>query len=248
MIKLQNITFSYKQESILKNFNLSISSGKTTVLIGPSGCGKSTILRLINRLILPSSGEIFIKKDKVDNSTIQSLRLKMGYVIQEGGLFPNLSAAQNVCLMATRLKWEKKKIKERLEELADLTHFSKDNYNRFPGQLSGGQRQRVSLMRALMLNPDILLLDEPFGALDPIIRSGLHDSMLEIFRSLKKTVLMVSHDLHEAAYLGDDIVLMNNGQAIQSGTIEDLLKNPVNTFVSEFIRAQRSHLPELGDE
>jgi len=248
MIKLQNISFSYNQEPILKNFSLTITSGKTTVLIGPSGCGKSTILRLINRLLIADDGDVFINEDKITNSTIRSQRLKMGYVIQEGGLFPNMTASRNICLMASRLSWSSTKITERLKELTDLTHFSYENLARYPGQLSGGQRQRVSLMRALMMDPDILLLDEPFGALDPLIRSGLHESMLEIFQRLNKTVLMVSHDLHEAAYLGDEIVLLDKGQIIQSGTIDELIKNPVLKFVTEFIRAQRSHLPEMGDE
>ncbi len=247
MIKLQNISFSYKQESVLQNFNLNIDAAKTTVLIGPSGCGKSTILRLINRLLVPSSGDVFVQGNKITESTIQSHRLKMGYVIQEGGLFPNLTATQNITLMAFRLKWPKKKIRSRLDELTNLTHFPSGSLSRFPGQLSGGQRQRVSLMRALLLDPDILLLDEPFAALDPLIRSGLHERMIKIFKHLQKTVLMVSHDLHEAAYLGDEIVLLDNGQIIQKGSIDNLIKTPVQKFVTEFIRAQRSHLPQISE-
>jgi osmoprotectant transport system ATP-binding protein len=248
MIKLQNISFSYQEESVLKNLNLNIAASKTSVLIGPSGCGKSTILRLINRLLLPYTGDIFIDGKKIDESSIRLYRLKMGYVIQEGGLFPNMTANQNISLMASRLKWTKDKINARLKDLAELTQFPHESLNRFPGQLSGGQRQRVSLMRAIMLDPDILLLDEPFGALDPLIRSGLHESMLEIFKRLQKTVLMVSHDLHEAAYLGDEIILLDKGQIIQSGAIDDLVKNPAQKFVTEFIQAQRSHLPEMADE
>lgn len=248
MIKLQNISFSYKQEAVLKNFNLNVSTAKTTILIGPSGCGKSTILRLVNRLLIPDSGDIFIDGNLINEPNIRPHRLKMGYVIQEGGLFPNLTAKQNICLMAGRLKWDEEKIAMRLNELTELTQFTLENLSRYPGQLSGGQRQRVSLMRALMLDPDILLLDEPFAALDPLIRSGLHESMLEIFKRLKKTVLMVSHDLHEAAYLGNEIVLLNKGKIVQSGAIGDLVKNPAQKFVTEFIRAQRSHLPVMPHE
>ena len=248
MIKLQNISFSYKQEAVLKNFNLNVSTAKTTILIGPSGCGKSTILRLVNRLLIPDSGDIFIDGNLINEPNIRPHRLKMGYVIQEGGLFPNLTAKQNICLMAGRLKWDEEKIAMRLNELTELTQFTLENLSRYPGQLSGGQRQRVSLMRALMLDPDILLLDEPFAALDPLIRSGLHESMLEIFKRLKKTVLMVSHDLHEAAYLGNEIVLLNKGKIVQSGAIDDLVKNPAQKFVTEFIRAQRSHLPVMSHE
>jgi osmoprotectant transport system ATP-binding protein len=245
MITLQNVSFSYPNETILANFNLSLKRGTTTILIGPSGCGKSTILRLINRLIIPGSGAILIAGQQVTENNIQSLRLKMGYVIQEGGLFPNMTARQNISLMARRLAWPEEKISKRLEDLASLTHFPVDSLNRFPSQLSGGQRQRVSLMRALMLDPEILLLDEPFGALDPLIRLGLHESMQEIFNRLKKTVVMVSHDLHEAAFLGDEIILMDKGKIIQTGPIETLIKTPAQKFVSDFIRAQRSHLPEV---
>lgn len=246
MVVLDSVSFAYNDQEVLKDFDLTIPGKQTTVLIGPSGCGKSTILRLINRLLIPNSGTISINSNIVSADNIRSMREKMGYVIQEGGLFPNMTAEQNITLMARRLKWDKNRTVQRLLDLVELTHFSKDFLPRYPSQLSGGQQQRVSLMRALMLDPELLLLDEPFGALDPLIRADMHESMIEIFRKLHKTVLMVTHDLHEAAYLGDTIVLMRQGRVVQSGSIYDLLKKPADTFVSEFIQAQRSHLPEIS--
>jgi len=243
MIELLDIHFRYNQHPVLNNFNLQFEADCNTILIGPSGCGKSTILRLINRLIQPQQGMIKINSDIVDKTNIRAIRLNMGYVIQEGGLFPNMTAKQNISLMARRLKWSQSKIKDRLSQLTELTQMSTNLLDSYPENLSGGQRQRVSLMRALMLDPDILLLDEPFAALDPLIRNELQESMRDIFKKLKKTVLMVTHDLHEAAFLGDKIVLLNEGKIIQSGKIENLVKNPVNPFVTKFVKAQRSHLP-----
>lgn len=247
MVTFDSVSFSYKDQQILDNFNLKIAANETTVLIGPSGCGKSTILRLINRLLVPSSGKIWVDDEIISEKNIRSVRHKMGYVIQDGGLFPNMTAEQNISLMARRLKWDKSLIQMRLNELSDLTHFSKDLFKRYPAQLSGGQQQRVSLMRALMLDPKLLLLDEPFAALDPLIRAGLHESMIEIFQKLNKTVLMVTHDLHEAAYLANRIVLLRKGKIIQKGDIKELIKSPADSFVTAFIRAQRSHLPEIGE-
>lgn len=243
MIRLRDISFSYREQPVLSDFNLEIGPAKTTVLIGPSGCGKSTILRLINGLLVPQKGSIDVNETQLIKSNLRIIRLNTGYVIQEGGLFPNMSARNNITLMARRLKWSKDKILSRIEELCELTHFPLENLSRFPVQLSGGQRQRVSLMRALMLDPDVLLLDEPFAALDPFIRADLQESLLDIFKKLNKTVLLVTHDLNEAAFLGEQIVLLRSGQIVQSGTIEQLVKEPQSDFVTTFINAQRSHLP-----
>ncbi len=243
MIELRNISISFENNQVLRDFNLSIPGQKTCILIGPSGCGKSTILRLLNGLLEPDNGEVVIKDTQLSAENLRQMRLKMGYVIQEGGLFPNLTAEKNITLMARRLKWDDDTVGQRVGELCALTHFPEEALGQYPGQLSGGQRQRVSLMRALMLDPDLLLLDEPLGALDPVIRSGLHDSLLEIFRELHKTVIMVTHDLNEAAYLGDLIVLINDGNIIQSGSIDDLVFHPADPFVTQFIKAQRSHIP-----
>jgi len=247
MINLSNISKNYGENHAVKSIDLTIETGKTTVLIGPSGCGKSTILRIIIGLITPEQGEVHIEGDTLNPDNVALLRRKMGYVIQEGGLFPNLTAEGNVSLMAGYLGWDKNRIQKRIDELCDLTKFPKDALIRYPIQISGGQRQRLSLMRALMLDPDMLLLDEPLGALDPLIRSELQNDLKEIFSTLGKTVVMVTHDMGEAAFFGDKIVLIKEGQIIQEGEIYDLAKRPSDPFVTTFINAQRNHLESLGD-
>jgi len=224
----------------LCDIDLSIETAKTTVLIGPSGCGKSTLLRLIVGLIPCDSGQIFIEGEAFSFQNILSIRRKTGYVIQEGGLFPHLSARQNISLMAKYLGWSRPKIDERIKDLAQLSKFPTVALDRFPLELSGGQQQRVSLMRALMLDPPILLLDEPLGALDPMIRYELQEDLKHIFTSLHKTVFMVTHDLAEAAYFADHIVLMNQGSIVQQGQISDFFQTPADTFVTSFIQAQRA--------
>jgi len=179
---------------------------------------------------------------------IRSLRKKMGYVIQDGGLFPHLTARDNVTLMARYLKWDRGSIAQRLRELTDITRFPADGLDRFPAQLSGGERQRVSLMRALMLDPDVLLMDEPLGALDPMIRRELQTDLKRIFHTLKKTVVLVTHDLGEAAFFGDVIVLLREGRIVQQGTLDDLLDSPAEPFVTHFINAQRSPLDGIRRE
>ena len=247
MINLIDISKNYGDNQAVKSIDLRIETAKTTVLIGPSGCGKSTILRTIIGLISPDSGEVDIDGDTLRPNNLISLRRKMGYVIQEGGLFPNLSAKENVSLMASFLGWDKSSIQKRIDELCELTKFPKDALQRYPIQISGGQRQRLSLMRALMLDPDILLLDEPLGALDPLIRSELQQDLKDIFSTLGKTVVMVTHDMGEAAFFADKIVLIKDGQIMPEGNIYDLLKTPSNPFVTTFINAQRNHLEKIGD-
>jgi len=247
MINLIDVSKNYGNNQAVKSINLRIETAKTTVLIGPSGCGKSTILRTIIGLISPDSGEVDIEGDTLGPNNLISLRRKMGYVIQEGGLFPNLSAKENVSLMASFLGWDKSSIQKRIDELCELTKFPKDALQRYPIQISGGQRQRLSLMRALMLDPDILLLDEPLGALDPLIRSELQKDLKDIFSTLGKTVVMVTHDMGEAAFFADKIVLIKDGQIMQEGNIHDLIKTPSNPFVTTFINAQRNHLEKIGD-
>ena len=245
MIELQNITFSYNHLPILKDFNLIFPQGKNTVLIGPSGCGKSTILRLINGLLTAQHGVVLVDSEKINKTNIISMRRKMGYLIQQGGLFPHMTAEKNITLMARRLQWPPSQIKKRLNELLELTQLEPEMLKRYPVQLSGGQQQRVSLMRALMLNPDLMLLDEPFAALDPLIRNELQKSIAQIFKKLLKTVIWVTHDLNEAAFFGDNIVLLDRGLVIQSGSVEDLVRRPKNEFVKQFVSAQRSYLPEM---
>ena len=240
MIELRGASKRFDRVEALHPTDLQIPDAGTTVLIGPSGCGKSTVLRLVNGLIQPTSGEVLVDSVPVTPDSASDLRKQMGYVIQEGGLFPHLTANGNVTLMARRLGWTPDRIQARIRELCALTRFPEDGLNRYPVELSGGQRQRVSLMRALMLEPKVLLLDEPLGALDPMVRSSLQTDLKEIFRRLRQTVVMVTHDLAEAAYLGDRIVVMNSGRVVQIGSIDDLRDRPADGFVSEFVTAQRS--------
>jgi osmoprotectant transport system ATP-binding protein len=223
----------------LRRSDLTIARGHTTVLIGPSGCGKSTLLRLIIGLIEPDTGHVEFDGQTIRPETIETVRHRIGYVIQEGGLFPHLTARENVELMAKHLRRPAAGINSRVKELCQLTRFPEEALSRYPVELSGGQRQRVSLMRALVLSPELLLLDEPLGALDPLVRAGLQKELKEIFARLRQTVLLVTHDLAEAAYLADTIVLMNEGATLQQGSITDLRDHPVSPFVTEFINAQR---------
>ena len=245
MLELHNVTKSYGGATALQPISLSIEPGKTTVLIGPSGCGKSTTLRILVGLVEADAGTVSFDGTQMTRETLTDLRTRMGYVIQSGGLFPHLTALQNLAMQPRYLGWDDERIFARAEELLVLTHLEAELLHKYPQQLSGGQRQRVSLMRALMLDPQVLLLDEPMGALDPLIRADLQHQLREIFRSLGKTVVIVTHDMGEAAYFGDSIVLLRDGRIVQQGSIHDLLERPSETFVSDFINAQRSPLDEL---
>ena len=245
MISIRNVTKRYGSLLALKGIDLDIEAGQTTALIGPSGCGKSTLLRSIVGLIEDVGGQIMFDGETVSPSNLIHLRRRMGYVIQDGGLFPHLTARKNISLMADFLGRDPVAVDKRITELAELTHFPASGLDRYPAQLSGGQRQRISLMRALMLDPDVLLLDEPLGALDPMIRADLQRDLKVIFENLGKTVVLVSHDMGEAAFLGHNIVLMRDGEIVQKGSFSDLYKNPADEFVSKFISAQRSHLDEV---
>jgi len=239
-ITVKNISKSYNGKRALKNFNVEFGKGKTTVLIGPSGCGKSTLLRLIVGLMKQDSGTITVDDELLSNSNLSSIRERMGYVIQDGGLFPHLTARENLSLMPIYAEWNNDEISKRIDELTRLTSFPNDGLGRYPAELSGGQKQRVSLMRALMLDPEFLLFDEPLGALDPLIRFDLQNDLKEIFRTLNKTVILVTHDLNEAVFFGDKILLMKEGSLIQQGTITDFINNPSEPFVTKFIKSQRS--------
>jgi osmoprotectant transport system ATP-binding protein len=223
----------------LVDINLEIAGGQTTALIGPSGCGKSTLLRLIIGLLEPTSGEVEVAGRTVTRADVLELRRRVGYVIQDGGLFPHLTARENITLMARHFRSPTAEIDARLTELCDLTRFAKQNLDRYPVELSGGQKQRVSLMRALMLKPELLLLDEPLGALDPLVRARLQNELKEIFAQLAQTIILVTHDMAEAAFLGDTLVLLNEGRVVQQGRLDDLRTRPASDFVSEFINAQR---------
>jgi osmoprotectant transport system ATP-binding protein len=240
LVRLIGITKKYGSTTAVAPTDLEIERGKTTVLIGPSGCGKSTLLRLIIGLIEPDAGSVHFAGTEIDKETILSVRRRVGYVIQEGGLFPHLTARANVLLMPRHLRKAETEMNQRLRELCDLSRFPTPALDRYPLELSGGQRQRVSLMRALVLSPELLLLDEPLGALDPLVRASLQKDLKEIFARLQQTAVLVTHDLAEAAYLGDTIVLLHEGRIAQQGSIDDLRERPANDFVREFINAQRS--------
>lgn len=223
--------------------SLEFARGQTTILIGTSGSGKSTLLRLLVGLEWPDAGEVRCEGEPLRRARVASVRRSVGYVIQEGGLFPHLTVLGNLALLPHHLGWNRARIHERVLELAELTHLHESQFARFPAELSGGQRQRVALMRALMLDPPTLLLDEPLGALDPLVRHGLQDELREIFRRLGKTAIMVTHDLAEAAFFSSRLVLMRRGRVIQDGSIEDFRRAPADDFVHEFLAAHRD-LPD----
>ncbi|MHB8635580.1 MAG: ATP-binding cassette domain-containing protein [Fimbriimonadaceae bacterium] len=240
MIELKGISKQYGAAFAVHPLDLTMESGLTTALIGPSGCGKSTLLRMIVGLIPPTSGDVVVDGQTLTSDSVLNLRRKIGYVIQDGGLFPHLTAEQNVTLMAKHVGVEPAAIAARIAELCELTRFPGDGLGRYPAELSGGQRQRVSLMRALMLKPSSLLLDEPLGALDPMVRAGLQADLKEIFKQLGQTVVLVTHDMGEAGYLADKIVLLREGAVVQQGTLADFHDRPQDQFVTQFMTAQRS--------
>jgi osmoprotectant transport system ATP-binding protein len=239
MIQLQGVSKHFGPVVALNPTDLVFEERKTTVLIGPSGCGKSTILRLIIGLLEPSTGCLRFDGTVITPETILQLRRRMGYVIQEGGLFPHLTARQNILLLPTHLGRSREEMEARMLELSELARLPQDSLSRYPVELSGGQRQRVSLIRALMLKPDVLLLDEPLAALDPMVRASLQTELKAVFQHLKQTVVLVTHGMAEAAYLGDKIVLLRQGSIVQAGNFAELRDHPVDNFVSEFINAQR---------
>ena len=246
-LSLQQVSKSFSGHTVIDGLSLDVPQGSTTALIGPSGCGKSTLLRLMNGLLRPDQGTVVFDGQALSSERMLTVRQRIGYVIQDGGLFPHLSAAENVALMARHGGWTRTRIEARLAELAELVQLNIALLQRYPAQLSGGQRQRVALMRALMLNPELLLLDEPLGALDPIIRYDLQGELRDIFRRLARTVVIVTHDLAEAGWFGDRVVLLNDGGIAQSGTLTELSNAPANAFVEQFVRAQRGHQQD-GDE
>ncbi|ATB30589.1 ATP-binding cassette domain-containing protein [Melittangium boletus] len=239
MFELQGVSKCFGNTWALHPLDLVVPEGRTTVLLGPSGCGKSTLLRLMNGLLRPDSGRVLFGGQPLREEDLLAVRQRIGYALQGGGLFPHLTAEGNATLMARYLKWPGARVKQRLDELVALTRFPPDALGRYPGQLSGGQRQRVSLMRALMLEPDVLLLDEPLGALDPMIRHELQEDLRDIFARLGKTVVLVTHDLGEGAFLGQHVVLLREGRVVQQGPLGELERAPAEPFVTRFFQAQR---------
>lgn len=239
MFALENISKSFGDLQVLKPTNVEFPVGKSTVLIGPSGCGKSTMLRVLVGLVQPDTGTIRFEGEAMTAQTLLPMRRRMGYVIQDGGLFPHLTAFENVSLMAKHLGWDMLARQARVTELADLTRLPAAALKRYPAQMSGGQRQRVGIMRALMLDPPVLLFDEPMGALDPLVRFDLQEDLLKIIRTLNKTSIMVTHDMGEAGFFGDQVMMLAEGEIVQQGTLDTLIHHPANDYVTRFINAQR---------
>ena len=240
MLELSNVSKRYGETVALAPTTLQLSAGRTYVLLGTSGCGKSTLLKIALGLIKPDSGSVQFEGESLREDNVLQIRRRIGYVIQSGGLFPHLTAHQNVTLVSKFLRWSEDRTRDRVEQLMELTQLPAAALDRYPTQLSGGQQQRVALIRALMLDPDWLLLDEPLGALDPMIRSDLQQDLKAIFRSLKKSVVLVTHDLHEAELFGDEVFLLSEGHVVQSGTMRELVEQPKDEFVARFVRAQHA--------
>jgi osmoprotectant transport system ATP-binding protein len=238
MIALREVTKRFGATVALDAVSLEVRPGATHVLLGSSGSGKSTVLRLILGLAAPDAGAVLVDGTRVDAATRDGLVARMGYVVQDGGLYPHLTSFDNVALAAEAQRWPRARIAARVAELADMVGLDAPTLGRHPRELSGGQRQRVGLMRALMLDPPILLLDEPLGALDPIVRAELQDQLERLFARLAKTVVLVTHDVREAARLGRTITLLTAGRVVQQGTFADLAERPASPFVTQFLTAQ----------
>ena len=238
MIELRSISKSYGNQTVFQDLDLTFQNGKTYTIIGQSGCGKSTIIRIIAGLVEAENGSIYLNNSELTDSNKNLFRKKIGYVIQDGGLFPHLTAKQNIELQSKYFNYPLDQIQVGMNYLLALTKFSSTLLNKYPSQLSGGEKQRVALMRSLMMDPDILLLDEPLGALDPMIRSDLQIELKNIFTKLNKTVVLVTHDLNEAAFFADEIVLLNKGIIEQQDSVRNFFNNPKSEYVHKFISAQ----------
>ncbi|MER0465614.1 choline ABC transporter ATP-binding protein OpuBA [Bacillus cabrialesii subsp. cabrialesii] len=240
MLTLQNVSKTYKGgKKAVNNVNLKIAKGEFICFIGPSGCGKTTTMKMINRLIEPSAGKIFIEGENIMERDPVELRRKIGYVIQQIGLFPHMTIQQNISLVPKLLKWPEHKRKERARELLKLVDMGPEYVDRYPHELSGGQQQRIGVLRALAAEPPLILMDEPFGALDPITRDSLQEEFKKLQKTLHKTIIFVTHDMDEAIKLADRIVILKAGEIVQVGTPDDILRNPADEFVEEFIGKER---------
>lgn len=240
MIKFEKVSKSYHENQVLKEIDLVCKEGEITVFIGPSGCGKTTTMKLINRLIDPTKGKIYIDGKDVSEINPVQLRRGIGYVIQNIGLFPHMTIAKNVSVILRLLKWDKSDADERVDELLSLVGLEPEIYRgRYPSELSGGQQQRIGVIRALAAEPSIILMDEPFSALDPISREQLQEELNRLQKEIKKTIIFVTHDMDEALKIADKIVLMKDGTIVQEGTPEEILRYPANDFVKSFIGEKR---------
>ncbi|MCB4928201.1 ABC transporter ATP-binding protein [Streptococcus mutans] len=234
MIRFENITKSYGDNRVIADLNFEIAKGEFFVLIGPSGSGKTTTLKMINRLITPSQGDIYLNDKNITDISLRELRLDMGYVLQQIALFPNLTVRENIELIPEMKAWSKADRLEKTKKLLDKAGLPADKYlERYPRDLSGGEQQRVGILRAIIANPHILLMDEPFSALDPISRKQLQDLTLSLQKELGMTVVFVTHDIEEAKKLADRIAIFQKGRIIQLASPKDMAQNPVNDFVAD---------------
>ena len=243
MIRLENLVkkFPGQETPAVNNINIEIPEGKICIFIGPSGCGKTTTLRMINGLIKPSGGAVYIGNENVTDQDQVLLRRKIGYVIQGTGLFPHMTIADNVGIVPKLLKWPKEKIRSVVDDLLALVDLEPNEFrDRYPKELSGGQAQRVGVARALAADPPVLLMDEPFGAIDPITRDVLQKQLLDIQKKIQKTIVFVTHDIDEAIEMGDLILLLKDGEVVQYDTPKALLDKPKDEFVSQFVGADRA--------
>ena len=242
LIQLEGVSCTYgagaRSAYAVRDLDLTVQQGETICLIGPSGCGKTTTLRLVNRLLDPAAGRVLI--GGVDAATSDPVRLRrtMGYVIQSGGLFPHMTIAANIGLLCELEGWQRAAIEARVSELLDLVHLGQGYAQRYPHELSGGERQRVGVARALALDPQILLMDEPFGALDPITRRKIQDEFVELRERVEKTIIFVTHDLEEAFYIGQRVALMDEGSLVQVGTQAEFKESPRTEFVRAFVQGR----------
>lgn len=239
-LQIKKVSKSFGSKSALKDVDLEVSHQEIHILLGLSGSGKSTLIRLILGLLEPDQGQISLRGKLRHEMSSESWAQEMGYVPQEGGLFPHLDAAANVTLMAQLAGWSSERRQKRLEELCPLLSFPVSLLRRFPRELSGGQKQRVALLRAAFMDPPLLIMDEPLGALDPLIRVDVQNELKTIFQRLGKSVLMVTHDLSEARFFGDRLSLLHEGQIVQSGTFTQMRDQPSSDFVRRFFQAQRT--------
>ncbi len=243
MIRFENVVKRYPGEGAdaVHNLNFEIASGTICMLVGPSGCGKTTTMKMINKLIRPTSGAILIDGRNIDTVDTIELRLSIGYIIQDIGLFPHMSVGENIATVPGELGWKKERINARIEELLELVDLNPKVYrNKKPNELSGGQKQRVGVARALAADPPIMLMDEPFGALDPITRAKMQDEFLHIQEKIRKTIVFVTHDIEEAIKMGDNIAVLKAGQIVQLSSPMEILSNPADPFVSELIGGRNS--------
>ena len=240
MIEFRGINKIFKNNIVLYDINLKLEEGQIIVFVGPSGCGKTTTVKMINRLIKPTSGKVLINGEDISKKNVINLRRNIGYVIQQTGLFPHMTIKENIEIVAKMQKMKSKEIESKTKELMEMVGLDYEKFaDRYPAQLSGGQQQRVGIARALITNPDIILMDEPFSALDPITRSQLQDELINIQTQFKKTIIFVTHDMDEAIKIADKICIMGKGRVIQYDDPETILKNPANEFVSDFVGKNR---------